>query len=513
MFGKPVNGSKKSQASTSGIRKVARPSPKPDTNGSHTRETKPAPINKYELSKNPKFEKVPPATSKVKPSRQTKQAAAQKKTHLSQVQKSAKRKSASPLPTFNSDSEGDSGDDFLNDYANKKPRRLFKTDAKRRIRDAENWSEVAGAEFDFVHGRDLTTGAQARIYKPIFDDEAVNASELTLQYPGASRQETFQLVAPRMKNEFSPLDEIVRVMRVALESYLPTTKSKPLLDGSTGFEYRLKRAWRQLHREDLLRVIAEYNNIVLDARKDGTSAQALDKMAHLPLSLVELILDQIFARTVSPKVESLKQYEAFSDNTYGELRPPFVSEIFRQTGLTSSAIFLDLGSGVGNVTLQAALEIGCESHGIEVMENPCALARAQAQEFPSRCRMWGISVGSVNLLQGNFLEDTRITSVLQKADVILVNNQAFQPELNANLTQLFLDLKEGAKIVSLNSFVPHKWKLDERTRDSIIGVLEVEKKTYWSGCVSWKDEGGDYYITTKDTSRINRILDSNRRRR
>ncbi|KAI9729011.1 MAG: Nucleosomal histone H3-Lys79 methylase [Chrysothrix sp. TS-e1954] len=514
IFGKPTNGSHSSQQSKPVIRKVARPAAKANTNGSSTSDSRPPPVDRYQLSQNPKFKKPARPTPKAaaaKPEPRPKPVA-QGKSHLSGVQSSAKRKSASPLPTFTSDSEGDSDDGFgfFNGHVNKKSRRQFKVDPGRKITDIKKWSEVNNEPFELVHGADLTSGDLAKIYTPIFKEDASDPLQVFLQYPGASQREVFSLVTPSAKNEFSPLDEIVRVMQTTLEHYLPSSKAKALLDGSTGLEYRLKRAWRHLNKLDLVAVINEYNDTIENAREDGTSAHALDEMEHLPLPLLELILDQISARTVSLQIETLKKYEAFSDNTYGELRPSFVSEIFQQTGLTSSSVFLDLGSGVGNVTLQAALEIGCESHGIEVMENPCKLARAQAQEFLSRCRMWGISVGSVNLLQGDFLEDTRVTSVLQKADVILVNNQAFQPELNASLTQLFLDLKEGAKIVSLKSFVPQNWKLVERTRDSIIGVLEVTKKEYWSGCVSWKDEGGDYYITTKDSSRINRILDGNR---
>jgi hypothetical protein len=43
----------------------------------------------------------------------------------------------------------------------------------------------------------------------------------------------------------------------------------------------------------------------------------------------------------------------------------------------------------------------------------------------------------------------------------LVNNEVFPPSLNVDLTHLFLDLKEGAKIVSLKPFVPETFKMNE----------------------------------------------------
>lgn len=282
--------------------------------------------------------------------------------------------------------------------------------------------------------------------------------------------------------------------------------NQALLDESKGIPFRLTRAINRQNQLDYRAAILEFNSIIHKARSDGTITTVLDETKTIPLFLVERILNQTYVRTVSPQVEKLRSYAAFSDKTYGEILPPFSSQIFRDTGLDSSSVFFDMGSGVGNVVLQAALETGCESHGIEVMANPCDLARAQAEEFPARCRLWGLKAGSVSLQQGDFLKDSRISRILQRADVVLINNQAFNPSLNDTLTSLFLDMKEGARIVSLRSFVPAGWRLVERNRDSIIGVLEVTRKEYWSGCVSWKPEGGEYFVSTKDSSRIEKIL-------
>lgn len=42
-----------------------------------------------------------------------------------------------------------------------------------------------------------------------------------------------------------------------------------------------------------------------------------------------------------------------------------------------------------------------------------------------------------------------------------MNNEVFPPSLNADLTNMFLDLKEGAAIVSLKPFVPEAFKMNE----------------------------------------------------
>ena len=319
------------------------------------------------------------------------------------------------------------------------------------------------------------------------------------------------MLSPKKNDGYKPHEDVCETMRQTLDNYFPAPEARKHLDEATGLPSRLTRTLNRRNFADYTAVIDEYNSIIKSARENETMQSVLDECDSLSLPLVQRILDQITARTVSLKTDLLLQYKSFSSNTYGELLAPFNSQIFRDTNMTSRSVFLDLGSGVGNVVLQAALEVGCESYGIEMMPNPCEFARAQAAEFPGRCRMWGLAHGVVNLLEGDFLEDTRLPAIMQRADVVLVNNVLFGSTLNENLTRLFLDLKDGAKIVSLKSFVPEGWRLDARKRESILGMLEVEKKLFWGGCVSWTGTGGDYFIATKDTERIERVLGKERR--
>ncbi|KAI5297959.1 hypothetical protein KEM56_004407 [Ascosphaera pollenicola] len=242
-------------------------------------------------------------------------------------------------------------------------------------------------------------------------------------------------------------------------------------------------------------------------RKDGVVSAHLDTIHALPLSLVERILTQIYARTVSPRVETLKRYENGSDNVYGELLPRFITDIFKQTRLKSGQIFVDLGSGVGNVVLQAALEIGCESWGCEMMANACDLAELQQREFEARCVLWGIAPGSVHLVRGDFLKEDRIIDVLRRADVVLINNQAFTPQLNDKITNLFLEMKEGVQIVSLKPFVPAGHKITARNLNNPINLLSNKEFDYWSEYVSWTDAGGSYFIATKDSQHLRRFAE------
>jgi len=161
-------------------------------------------------------------------------------------------------------------------------------------------------------------------------------------------------------------------------------------------------------------------------------------------------------------------------------------------------ILLDLGSGCGNVVLQAALQVGCESWGCEMMPNACTLAAKQEREFAARCRLWGIAPGKVHLEQGDFLENEPTKKILKKADVILVNNQAFTPKLNDVLRMLFLDLKYGCRVVSLKPFVRSD-QIGSRNENDLGNIFSESKKGhFYANDVSWTDNGiGDYYVATR----------------
>lgn len=379
-------------------------------------------------------------------------------------------------------------------------------DPSRRVRSLKAFSEEGVKPFSMVHASDITSGQKAKNFKPAFGsgDKPV---EVLLQYPSASQKERFQLVVPRDNDDFKPIDDIVQVIEVASQHYIPEEEADEFNDESTGIKRRLRRALAHASEAEVRETVDDYNKAIERFRRNGSIAKKLDATTRLSLPHVERILNQIYSRTVSPRVESLRQYENGSDNVYGELLPRFISNIFKETGLKSGQVFVDLGSGVGNVVLQAALEIGCESWGCEMMQNACDLADLQQAEFKARCRLWGVAPGKTHLARGDFLTEENIIAVLKRADVVLINNQAFTPQLNNELINHFLDMKEGCQIVSLKSFVPAGHKIQSRNLNSPINLLKVKQKNYWSNSVSWTDVGGTYFIATKDSSRLKAFVE------
>lgn len=301
------------------------------------------------------------------------------------------------------------------------------------------------------------------------------------------------------KDKIDAVEASIRIVRHVAEAYLTEQEAEPFTEQNNGIIRRLEKASNR-NIQDLMgfkAALRDYNTVLLDLVEDGVIERNLDKRHELPRNLVAFILDQVYDRTVAPKVELLSKYENGTDYVYGELLHPFISKILvEQTKMTSEHVFVDLGSGVGNVALQAALEIGCESWGCEIMENACNLAQQQRKEFQARCMLWGVKPGKVHLERGDFRKSSRILDALKRADVVLVNNKAFTSELNDDLVRMFLDLKQGCKVISLKSFVADS-KNAHNINDVGSTIFEVEECIYPEGYVSWTNAGGEYFVSTR----------------
>ena len=462
---------------------------------------KSAPVN-GEKSKPPK-KASPPRPGSEEPKARI------KKEKASTLKKSSP---AASTPRFDSDNS----DEEVEGISNKRPKvdADVHIDSSRRIRDVDAWTDKK-AVFSMVHAADIANlGTDekpnpnyATFFTALTGDED-EAPVIELQYPSPSQRERYQMVQGKAADDFKPLDEIIQVISTVAENYLLPSQAEKITDEASGIVRDLKRARLRGYKGEAgaqskyMTGVETYNSRIDALLHDSSIQRNLDTSSSLNLALVETILQQIYARTVSPHIHSLRAYENGTDNVYGELLPRFCSTIFAQTRLNSSHVFVDLGSGVGNVVLQAALQIGCESWGCEMMPNACDLAAMQRREFTARCRLWGLSPGQVHLERGDFLQNESIGKALKRADVVLINNQAFTPALNDKLIMHFLDLKEGCRIVSLKSFVPHGHKMQARNMGSPLNLLEVTELEYFSNSVSWTDAPGKWFVQVKDSRKV-----------
>ena len=111
--------------------------------------------------------------------------------------------------------------------------------------------------------------------------------------------------------------------------------------------------------------------------------------------------------------------------TYGELEPCFVYGLLEDLRVTPNSLVVDLGSGAGNLVIQAAIQTGCTAFGIELRAELAAVAADAVVAARKACDALHINIGQVALAQGDMLTSDKTTKALVEADVVIVNNKVF----------------------------------------------------------------------------------------
>ncbi|OZJ06877.1 hypothetical protein BZG36_00029 [Bifiguratus adelaidae] len=322
-------------------------------------------------------------------------------------------------------------------------------------------------------------------------DVAVDTQRVVLEYPRQDTHENFLLMRPvkaagksdtdvEDKDEYNPVSDLIKTANLIVDYYLTPEQASEFGDDHKGILRDLVKHRNRRNGPGFIEAVEKFNEKLRLFRDQGLITNNVRQMGRPAYELVCHILYQVYSRTVAPHADRLNRYEAFSQFVYGEINPILISEFIERTNIKSSSVFIDMGCGIGNVVLQVAAQTGCEALGVEIMETPVKLAKLQLKEYAARMKAWHLPCGRIRLRHADFLECPELNETLKRADVILVNNYAFDPEINHKLVQLFLDLKEGTRIISLKSFVPLGHKINERNAHSPESILNVKRYEYYT---------------------------------
>lgn len=190
------------------------------------------------------------------------------------------------------------------------------------------------------------------------------------------------------KDEYNPIEDLVQTVKAIIDHFFSPEKQKELFGTSSEGLYRnLTKFKNRKDGAQFMKAVEDFNLIMTQHKHSGTIQQYVKDYGHrLPYDLVVHILQQVYSRTVAARASKLNQYEAFSNNVYGEILPILTKEFIQKTKLNENKVFVDLGCGIGNVVLQVALQTGAESYGVEIMDTPAKFAKKQAKEFEARSR-------------------------------------------------------------------------------------------------------------------------------
>jgi H3 lysine-79-specific histone-lysine N-methyltransferase len=326
------------------------------------------------------------------------------------------------------------------------------------------------------------------------------AVELKLHSPAGAEPVlyTWPLTSGRGNDKHDGALEIVETIRWVCED-LPELKLP--LENNILCDYDTK------NYESMKNLCDRFNRAIdsVVALEKGTSLTAQRLNKYPSRGLLRHILQQTYNAAVTDP-EKLNQYEPFSPEVYGETSYDLVCQMIDQIEITPDDVFIDLGSGVGQVVLQMAAATPCKvCFGIERADVPSRYAEAMNKYFRTWMSWYGKKYGEYKLIRSDFLTEEHREKINQ-ATIVFVNNFAFGPAVDHQLKERFADLKDGARIVSSKSFCPLNFRITDRNLSDIGTIMHVSEMSPLRGSVSWTGKPVSYYLHRIDRTKLERYF-------
>lgn len=143
-----------------------------------------------------------------------------------------------------------------------------------------------------------------------------------------------------------------------------------------------------------------------------------------------LIYSRSYETVTTKHFKTISAPRQGKESTYGELTTDGCLALFQFLEMDHTHVFIDLGSGIGNVVLQAALYSRTKrSIGIEKDRVRSSFAVELRQQAYLRCQFWHTALPDIRLHNLSFLDlDPASLNDLSEADFILVCNEVFEPK-------------------------------------------------------------------------------------
>ncbi|KAH8087716.1 hypothetical protein JL720_7036 [Aureococcus anophagefferens] len=228
------------------------------------------------------------------------------------------------------------------------------------------------------------------------------------------------------------------------------------------------QASQESEEDQLARILAESEET--ERARSGGSAQASQESEEDQLARIlaeSAATAEAEARARRGSAARRRRTKAADDGRdkaqYGRLFFGATRTVAELTNLKASEVFVDIGCGVGNATMQMACTVGCEARGIELMPDRHIVGHEHM--WPALQHAIGErdgpppKVGEVVLRQAD-LADPAIAEFLSSADVAFVNNynEIFgarsckhgERSLDEHVARVFACMKPGSRMVTFH---------------------------------------------------------------
>ena len=224
-------------------------------------------------------------------------------------------------------------------------------------------------------------------------------------------------------------------------------------------------------------------------------------------------IEQAYSVRVTPHLRRFTQGGFRSPTAWGDILPTFMHEVFMDVNLTKRSLFVDLGCGVGNIVVQAALERSCRSFGCELVKERFDVAEKFRRETAWRLEENELTVdhlgvdyqrrldtepkqtARVRIEQGDMFDaNAPAREWVAEADLVLCANFTFSPDMDAQLLEMAKTMKTGGKMMTLRQILLGR---STNAPDDPSKLLDVEQLRSKKGHVSWTATAVDYFMYTR----------------
>uniref|UniRef100_A0A8C8VLA1 Histone-lysine N-methyltransferase, H3 lysine-79 specific n=1 Tax=Pelusios castaneus TaxID=367368 RepID=A0A8C8VLA1_9SAUR len=247
--------------------------------------------------------------------------------------------------------------------------------------------------------------------------------------------------------------------------------------------------------ESMQRLCDKYNRAIDSIHQLWKGTTQPMKLNTRPSNgLLRHILQQVYNHSVTDP-EKLNNYEPFSPEVYGETSFDLVAQMIDEIKMTEDDLFVDLGSGVGQVVLQVAAATNCKHHyGVEKADIPAKYAETMDREFRKWMKWYGKKHAEYTLERGDFLSEEWKERIANTRYIVIIGS----------LNLFFL----GGRIVSSKPFAPLNFRINSRNLSDIGTIMRVVELSPLKGSVSWTGKPVSYYLHTIDRTILENYFSS-----
>uniref|UniRef100_A0A914W9R5 Histone-lysine N-methyltransferase, H3 lysine-79 specific n=1 Tax=Plectus sambesii TaxID=2011161 RepID=A0A914W9R5_9BILA len=225
-------------------------------------------------------------------------------------------------------------------------------------------------------------------------------------------------------------------------------------------------------------------------------------------ALLRRIITQSYNSAVTDVQLLNKHYEAFSSETYGETSFDRLQMIIDELKPKERDIFVDLGSGVGQLVVQMAGGSKVKKAvGIEIASVPSQFAETMEREFSRWMKWYGKKFRPFELHRDNFLDRKYRDLITKEATIVFINNYAFTSDLEAAIKRdLLSEMKDGTRIVSTKPYGNPSKPITDRQMNDISSIMDVSELKPCQEPCSWTNKYVPYYLHVINRAKLEKYF-------